>query len=112
MTIPNGSYLYPIIAIHISLVIGTLTYATQDMNQNPWVGLRTPFTLSDPEAWKSGNREVGHTMPFLSAACGFIAMAAFFLPAWRTRFLLLGIVAIQVAALLVLAARWWKPRRQ
>ena len=69
-----------IILIHVSFVIGALSYALQDVDQNQLAGLRTPATLRDREIWKQANRQVAEVMPFVSGVC-------IGLPPWGSGFL-------------------------
>lgn len=108
MTNVHG-YVLTIILIHVSFVIGALSFALRDVGQNGLAGLRTPATLRNPETWKQANRQVAQLMPLVSAACIAVAALGFWIDALRTGIAFLIITAFQIAVLLAFTIKWWSP---
>lgn len=109
MTNVHG-YVLTVILIHISFLIGAISWALKDVDQNGLAGLRTPATLQDPEVWKQANRQVVEVMPLVSTICIVVASLGFWIPALRTGIAFLIITGFQIVVLLAFTIEWWSPR--
>jgi uncharacterized membrane protein len=109
MTTVHG-YVLTVVLIHVSFVIGAISYALRDVDQNRLAGLRTPATLQDPELWQQANRQVAAVMPFASGVCLAVASLGFWIPTLRTGLAFLIITGFQLAVLVALTIDWWSPR--
>ncbi len=91
----------PFIAnLGIGALLAGLGYASRNLPPNPVVGLRTPTTLRDPDAWRRGNRVAGNGMMI----AGVATMLAAPLPApWPLIVMLAGPLIVCIAG--VIAAR-------
>lgn len=110
MTTVHG-YVLTIILIHVSLVIGALSYVLRDIDQNEFIGLRTPATLKEPEIWKQANRQAATVMPWISAVCMIIASLGFWIGALRTGIAFLIIIGFQIVAAFGFTVAWWSPAK-
>jgi uncharacterized membrane protein len=56
----------PTVAVVLGLIVGaffvTLGLVTPKIRRNPWVGVRTPWTLSSDENWARTHRLAGYVL--------------------------------------------------